>query len=905
MRKFLRLLLPVLLLGIVSTELLAATRPALLVVGTVSIPDLNVSDTMIKERLEAAGFEVTVVQAPSSVTADANGKAIVLVSATVASADVAAKFRNSPAPVLMWEQAVQDDFGMTGNAGTDHATLAGQTDLQIVDSAHPLAAGLSGVVTISNVPEPFSWGLPVAGAIKVAQIVDDPTKFPLYAYDAGAPMFGGFVAPAKRVMLPMGDITFESMTENGLRLFDAAVNWAALPISDVPTATISITSPTNTATLAANANATITVNAADPGGTIKRVEYLANDIKLGESTTAPFTFTWTNALTGRYTLVARLTDFRNRVITSEAVNVTVGTPPPQALLVVGTVSIPTLNASDAAIQRRLEQMGILVKVVQAPLSTTADATGMRLVLVSSTVGSADVAAKFRDVGVPVINWEQAVQDDFMMTANTDGVDRGTQGGLTDLEIADPAHPMAAGLSGVVNVVTNADTFSWGMPIEGTPALVAHFPGDPTRFGIYGFEKGEAMFTAFVAPERRVMLFMGDPTYANLTPDGQKLFDAAVKWTANITNDLPPLVSTASVSITSPAPGATFAENGNVVLTVSATDPNGPILRVEYLANGIEIGESTTTPFGFTWTNVATGRYSIIARATDRLGLTVQSAPINIVVGNPRPEILMVVGTVSNPTLNAADEAIRAKLESLGYNVRVMQAAASTTADATRKEMVVVSSTITSGDVAAKFRNVTIPVIMWEQAVQDDFGMTSLTDTTDRGTTTDQMDLEIINSTHPLAAGLSGVVTVTTVPEAFSWGLPLESAIEVAQLPGDPTRMPIYAYDTGAIMHDNFAAPARRVMLFMGDPTYENLTENGLKLVDAAFRWALNVSTNQGARFNPPTLQQNGMTLSWTGSGTLQQADSVTGPWSPAASQANPQTVPTSGTLMRFYRIVSQ
>lgn len=195
---------------------------ALFVIGTVSIPTLNASDTAIQTRLERAGFIVKVVQAPSSATADAGGKTLIVVSSTVASGDVAAKFRSVPIPVVNWEQAIQDDFSMTGNGGTDHATIAGQLELEIVNPSHPLAAGLSGFVTIVNDLDTFSWGLPGDAAIKIAQIPGDPTKFPLYACEAGAAMFNGFAAPARRVMLPMGDASFEMFTEEGLKLFDAA-----------------------------------------------------------------------------------------------------------------------------------------------------------------------------------------------------------------------------------------------------------------------------------------------------------------------------------------------------------------------------------------------------------------------------------------------------------------------------------------------------------------------------------------------------------------------------------------------------------------------------------------------------------------------------------------------------------
>jgi len=57
---------------------------------------------------------------------------------------------------------------------------------------------------------------------------------------------------------------------------------------------------------------------------------------------------------------------------------------------------------------------------------------------------------------------------------------------------------------------------------------------------------------------------------------------------------------------------------------------------------------------------------------------------------------------------------------------------------------------------------------------------------------------------------------------------------------------------------------------------------------------------QPAKFNAPTLSGNNVTISWTGTGTLQEAASVAGPWTASASQSNPQTVPATGT--KFFRV---
>ena len=52
-----------------------------------------------------------------------------------------------------------------------------------------------------------------------------------------------------------------------------------------------------------------------------------------------------------------------------------------------------------------------------------------------------------------------------------------------------------------------------------------------------------------------------------------------------------------------------------------------------------------------------------------------------------------------------------------------------------------------------------------------------------------------------------------------------------------------------------------------------------------------------------TITGGNLSLSWTGTGTLQQTDSLTSPnWQSAPSQTNPQTVPVGATGARFYRI---
>ena len=196
-----------------------AAVTALLVVGSLTLP---ANDAALKARLEQFGTSVTVKTASQAVAGDANGKAIVVISDTVDSNVLLAKFRDTATPVLCQEPNVYDDMKMTGTvAGTDYGTTVGQR--ATIVSTHALAARLSGTVW-THLPNLVSqvFGVPVASAIKVAVVPSAPTQALLFAYPEGVTMVGGFVAPGRRVgMLSEAS----SYTAEAWALFDAAVKW--------------------------------------------------------------------------------------------------------------------------------------------------------------------------------------------------------------------------------------------------------------------------------------------------------------------------------------------------------------------------------------------------------------------------------------------------------------------------------------------------------------------------------------------------------------------------------------------------------------------------------------------------------------------------------------------------------
>jgi len=86
-----------------------------------------------------------------------------------------------------------------------------------------------------------------------------------------------------------------------------------------------------------------------------------------------------------------------------------------------------------------------------------------------------------------------------------------------------------------------------------------------------------------------------------------------------------------VSITSPAANASFSAPASVTITANASDADGSITKVEFYNGSTKLGESTSSPYTYSWTNVAAGSYSLIAKATDNGGAVTTSATIAIVV----------------------------------------------------------------------------------------------------------------------------------------------------------------------------------------------------------------------------------------------------------------------------------
>ena len=92
----------------------------------------------------------------------------------------------------------------------------------------------------------------------------------------------------------------------------------------------------------------------------------------------------------------------------------------------------------------------------------------------------------------------------------------------------------------------------------------------------------------------------------------------------------------TVSVTSPANNASFAAPASININANAADPDGTISKVDFYNGTTLLGTDTTSPYSYTWSNVAAGTYSITAKATDNKGAVTTSSVISISVANNLP-----------------------------------------------------------------------------------------------------------------------------------------------------------------------------------------------------------------------------------------------------------------------------
>lgn len=219
------------------------SKPVALVLGSGAGPTSGADASAFNFLVERYGENnVKYQQANTLNTAtDLDGIDVLVLSSTPGSGDYRGKVNNLDIGIVNWEEAVADsgagEFGMSNAVMTKSVTT---TLMTVVDNAHPIMTNLDGTIEIltvgaestssTDVPDSVTVlgvaadGIDTAG---ITSVVGNAMILVVEAGDEVNPASGSNPAAGRRVMFPMTDNTFNSLTAEGRQLFGQSVDWAA------------------------------------------------------------------------------------------------------------------------------------------------------------------------------------------------------------------------------------------------------------------------------------------------------------------------------------------------------------------------------------------------------------------------------------------------------------------------------------------------------------------------------------------------------------------------------------------------------------------------------------------------------------------------------------------------------
>lgn len=232
-----------------------------LVTGGEKSPRPN-DDARVARHLRKLGFVVRVVNAHAPASAAA-GASLIVLSSTADAHVLGDKYADTPVPIFTWNTYDYPNLGLTGpvlhrdfevidpvqHYADSFAVLYGYG--ANVTSQISRAVGLKPQLfgTLYLEPETAGWGRPGPGGTVIADFFGLRSHAAVFTYERDATLADGRTAPARRVAFYLGNDDFHLLTAVhgpaakdpslrswaiGLRLFDAALRWAASPPPPLP-----------------------------------------------------------------------------------------------------------------------------------------------------------------------------------------------------------------------------------------------------------------------------------------------------------------------------------------------------------------------------------------------------------------------------------------------------------------------------------------------------------------------------------------------------------------------------------------------------------------------------------------------------------------------------------------------
>lgn len=382
-----------------------------------------------------------------------------------------------------------------------------------------------------------------------------------------------------------------------------------------------ISSPAGGAKIVAGTDLVITAVASNTGSQIQRIEFFQGSVKIGERFQTPFTFTWSQVPAGTHTLSIQTVDTAGNTITSD------------------DVSIEAVPPADSGSTEEVS--------IWSPDTGTVFDYGQDVPIYAIFGGDITAAGKIDLYADTTKIGDMSILDDSFLWKKP----------ATGTYVITAKYPKSGGIAAVSKPVTitvrqttnKPPTVTLASPsaditiAAGADLSITALASDPeNNITQVDFFQGTGLLlklgTVAHSPYTYTWAHIATGTYylsARVTDaGGETAMSQTIKITAAPPAPVAPANAEPTVTILAPAEGQSFIPGQTIVISAAASDSDGTISKVEFFNGSSKIGEKTSAPYLFSWTNAPAGTLMLTAKATDNGGAVKTAIGVQITVQTP-------------------------------------------------------------------------------------------------------------------------------------------------------------------------------------------------------------------------------------------------------------------------------
>lgn len=394
----------------------------------------------------------------------------------------------------------------------------------------------------------------------------------------------------------------------------------------------------------------VTVDARSSTGVVTKVELYIDGVLFGTKTTYPYTFNWTPTVVDTYDLVALTYDDKNNVVASTTSATVTTTPAPTSVIVSALPTVTIISHTSGSTINGGAPVQLSASATETnPLYVI---TGVQFFVDGVFVGLATTPTSGSTYTVTATLSQRKDSSGAVLPSTITALATNTVG-LSGLSAAVSVNVTSGGGGGGA-VIGIPPTVSVTAPAAGSSVSV----GNPTSITANASDPdGNIVSVQFFANGTALGTDATFPYSASWTPTALGTYSITAKATDNEGN----VVTSSTVAVTvgtntspvvaltNPASATTVSAGTPVNLAATATDVDGTVTTVRFLANGILLGSAGAAPYRLTWTPTGGGTYSVTAEATDNTGNVVTSSPVVVTVSGNRAPVVTITAPVVGAT----------------------------------------------------------------------------------------------------------------------------------------------------------------------------------------------------------------------------------------------------------------